>query len=91
LNGSKFNYLILSAENNPRKLDRVILSVQSEGGPVPPPPIVVQDDEPAAVEEQSIAQAPQPLPGPGPMDPLMIPPKPQPEVKPLTDENNPDQ
>jgi len=39
LNGSKFNFLILSAENDPRQLDRVILSPRSEGGPTPLPPM----------------------------------------------------
>ena len=32
LNGSRFNFLILSAVDDPQKLDRVILSMRSEGG-----------------------------------------------------------
>jgi hypothetical protein len=38
LNGSKFNFLILSAANDPRQLKRVILSPRVEGGPMPLPP-----------------------------------------------------
>jgi hypothetical protein len=34
LNGSKFNFLILSSANDPRSLDRVILSARPEGTPV---------------------------------------------------------
>jgi hypothetical protein len=37
LNGSKFNFLILSSTIDPRALDRVILSSRPEG-PMPPPP-----------------------------------------------------
>jgi AMIN domain len=37
LNGSKFNFLILSSSNDPTVLDRVILSSRPEG-PAPPPP-----------------------------------------------------
>jgi AMIN domain-containing protein len=36
LNGSKFNFLILSAVNDPRQVDRVILSVRPEGFVAPP-------------------------------------------------------
>jgi len=36
LNGSKFNFLILSSATNPQVLDRVILSSRPEG-PMPPP------------------------------------------------------
>src|SRR3954453_15069781 len=38
LNGSRFNFLILNSVNDPRQLDRVILSTRTEGGFVPPPP-----------------------------------------------------
>jgi hypothetical protein len=46
LNGSKFNFLILSSTGDPRALDRVILSSRPEG-PMPPPP--VQRPEPRVV------------------------------------------
>jgi AMIN domain len=38
LNGSKFNFLILNSANDPRQLDRVILSPREEGVATPPPP-----------------------------------------------------
>jgi AMIN domain len=57
LNGSKFNFLILSAANDPTKLDRVILSTRSEGNFIAPLPQVqnnddAEDDEPAVVRNQ---------------------------------------
>ncbi len=59
LNGSKFNFLILSAANDPTKLDRVILSTRTEGNFVAPLPQVennngddTQDEEPAVVHNQ---------------------------------------
>jgi AMIN domain len=49
LNGSKFNFLIMSAGDDPRALGRVILSYRTEGGENMPSPAVVQagDDPPA--------------------------------------------
>jgi hypothetical protein len=48
LNGSKFNFLILSSATDPRALDRVILSSRPEG-PMPPPRpqprVVAEEDE----------------------------------------------
>jgi hypothetical protein len=67
LNGSKFNFLILSSSKDPQVLDRVILSSRPEG-PIPAPspqrPPVVQDedDEP---EAQPAMSATQPHPAPG--------------------------
>jgi AMIN domain-containing protein len=65
LNGSRFNFLILSAADDPAKLDRVILSTRAEGvvmaAPLPP----VQDATP--VEDASAAPAqsnPPPLTNP---------------------------
>lgn len=54
LNGSRFNFLILSAPDDPNKLDRVILSTRSEGNFVAPLPQMQnsdgsEDDEPAVV------------------------------------------
>jgi len=71
LNGSKFNFLILSAPNDPRQLDRVILSMRTEGNFLAPsaqpnvsqmnddPPI---EEEPATVRRQpsNVAAAPAP-------------------------------
>jgi len=48
LNGSRFNFLILSAADNPSQLDRVILTTRTDGGPAPLPQ--VQNDEPVADE-----------------------------------------
>ena len=59
LNGSKFNFLILSAANDATRLDRVILSTRTEGNFVAPLPQVEnsnneepQDEEPAVVNTQ---------------------------------------
>ena len=95
LNGSKFNFLILNAANNPQQLDRVILSPRPERVNTPPPPVAhnqdVDDDPtptPPPVQVQPVkapSRMAQPAPG-------MQPPPQQPEVKPATDDNNtPDQ
>jgi hypothetical protein len=48
LNGSRFNFLIASAPDNPQKLDRVILSVRGSGVVTPLPPMQTVDEvEPA--------------------------------------------
>jgi hypothetical protein len=39
LNGSKFNFLILNAAGDPKKLDRVILTPRTDGGPATLPPL----------------------------------------------------
>jgi AMIN domain len=94
LNGSNFNFLILSAPNDPARLDRVILSVRPEGGFVPqPPPIQVQnqvqnpvqnDDpvepEPARMNLQPGHRVPRPPQAPA-----------QPDGKTPAGENTPDQ
>jgi hypothetical protein len=86
LNGSNFNFLILSAANDPKHVDRVILSVRPESGFVsPPPPARVQDG--AAEEPESSSANPQPtntVPAP-----TQAPA--QPEAKTPTDVNAPDQ
>jgi hypothetical protein len=73
LNGSKFNFLILSAANDPNTLDRVILSTRPEG-PAPPyrPPVQqpMRDEPPPA--EATNPEPPQPAPGvppPGQQEP----------------------
>jgi hypothetical protein len=52
LNGSRFNFLILSSPDDPQKLERVILSVRGDGVVVPLPPMQrteeVQAEPPAA-------------------------------------------
>jgi hypothetical protein len=65
LNGSKFNFLILSSTSDPRSLDRVILSSRPEG-PMPPPPrqqarVVVEEDAEADVEPK-VARPAKPAP-----------------------------
>ena len=85
LNGSKFNFLILSAVDDPQKLDRVILSTRTEGGFVPPPLAPIQnndaeDNEPASMNLQQGNRPPAPVQVPQP-----------PEGKTAADENTPDQ
>jgi len=85
LNGSKFNFLILSAVDDPQKLDRVILSTRPEGGFVPPSPARMQEEEdpedrePANTNLQPLDRTRAPVQIPQP-----------PEVKTPADENNPD-
>ena len=55
LHGSKFNFLILSSPNDPRQLDRVILSPRADGGPMPLSPVQNNDaeqDAPPAAQPQ---------------------------------------
>jgi len=63
LNGSKFNFLILSSPRDPRALERVILSPRSEGGPTPLPQmqanVPAQEDLPQGPPAENIVQ-PQP-------------------------------
>ena len=66
LNGSKFNFLILSSSSDPRSLDRVILSSRPDGPTPPPPPrsqprAVVEGDSDADVGPR-VASPPQPGP-----------------------------
>jgi len=63
LNGSRFNFLILSAANDPGKLDRVILSARAEGAILALPPMPVQDTNPN--EDTSPAQSNNAPPNPG--------------------------
>ena len=59
LNGSRFNFLILSATNDPAKLDRVILSTRAEGAVMPLPQMAVQNVDPQS-DPMTAAAAPQP-------------------------------
>lgn len=92
LNGSKFNFLILSAADDPAKLDRVILSTRYDGvfqtpPGLPAPPVQAQnnelsDEEPGFVQNQPSGRPP-------------APPRAQPQMKPeqnaAADENQPQQ
>jgi hypothetical protein len=92
LNGSKFNFLILSSSTDPRSLDRVILSPRPEG-PMPPPRpqvrSVADDDDEAVVQprdaQPKIAPPPvrpaPPVENPSPSD-HPAPPASAPETKP---------
>jgi hypothetical protein len=86
LNGSKFNFLIMNAADDPTRLDRVILSTRPEGGYSAPPLRQVQttddsdDREPASMNIQ-----------PGNRQPAPVQVPPQGEGKPLADDNTPDQ
>jgi AMIN domain len=87
LNGSKFNFLILSAASDPRQLDRVILSPRTEGVIMPAPAIEVQNDAPADNDAS-------PDPGAAPSintAPIQNPPGAAPEMKSRDDENIPPQ
>lgn len=81
LNGSRFNFLILSAVNDPRQLDRVILSMRTEGG-VMPPPVQMQSDDSDADEPPVPAPVPvQAQPGNTASQPMQVPPAAQPEIR----------
>ncbi len=68
LNGSHFNFLILSAPDDPNKLDRVILSTRMDGNFVAPLPQMQNsddsgdDDEPAVVRNNQQQQPDNPVP-----------------------------
>jgi len=71
LNGSSFNFLILSSSSDPRTLDRVILSSRPEG-PMPQPqaqrtspqPRAVVDEDADTDVEPKVAPSPRPMPVP---------------------------
>jgi hypothetical protein len=86
LNGSKFNFLILSSSIDPRALDRVILSPRAEG-PMPvariqAQPVTDEDDE---AEVQSKVAPPArpatPTVSPNPSSDSQIPPATPPDTK----------
>ena len=73
LNGSKFNFLILNASNDPTRLERVILSTKPDIVFTPPPPQPTRpsfkekdeessDDEPASLHNGPNNGPPPPLP-----------------------------
>lgn len=59
LNGSRFNFLILNSVNDPRQLDRVILTVRNEGGSFPTAPAPAQNYD-VATEEDPVPPPAQP-------------------------------
>jgi hypothetical protein len=65
LNGSRFNFLILNSANDPRQLDRVILSARSEGAFVSPP-TQAQAEPDATVDEPPVPPPAQPAAAPNP-------------------------
>jgi hypothetical protein len=73
LTGSKFNFLILSAANDPSTLDRVILSPRPEGPapayrPLPPVPVQTaapQEEDDAESPAKTAPPSPAPHPNPG--------------------------
>ncbi len=76
LNGSRFNFLILNSANDPRQLDRVILTVRSEGAGYVPAPSPVQNYDVATDEDpvpppqpNPLAAQPQPAPAPNQAQP----------------------
>jgi hypothetical protein len=87
LNGSKFNFLILSAANDPRRLDRVILSARADGGVMPLPPVEVQN----ANADNEDPSSPPPVQAQPINPPAQNPPGSQPEMKSPPDENAPNQ
>ncbi len=92
LNGSKFNFLILSDANDPRQLDKVILSPRVEVAVAPPPPPQFnQPDEPAE-EEPSPQPAPvHPMPQPGPARMHRAPVQPPPQQTETPSNTKPDE
>jgi hypothetical protein len=84
LNGSKFNFLILSSSSDPHSLDRVILSSRPEGPTPPPPPrsqarAVVDQDSDADVGPRAVSP-----PQPGPPGANSTPPPDRPAGSPET-------
>lgn len=83
LNGSKFNFLILNAANDPRQLDRVILSPRGEGAVMPLPPM----QNAADLDEDGAASAAPVRVQPGTVrnSPVQVPPNQPPDAKPADD------
>jgi hypothetical protein len=88
LNGSRFNFLILSAANDPRQLDRVILSPRAEGGLMPLAPMQMQnangtngeDDEPSPPPQPVQSIEPPPAQNPGQAQEMKAPPDESPNL-----------
>jgi hypothetical protein len=66
LNGSRFNFLILSAADNPLQLDRVILSTRMDVVSYASPPAVQPQPEPVEQQEDPVQNQPVNAPPPQP-------------------------
>jgi hypothetical protein len=66
LNGSKFNFLILNAANDPQRLDRIILTPRPEHVATVNQPQVIQS-APVDVDDDSQSQTPPPQPSTPPV------------------------
>jgi AMIN domain len=87
LNGSRFNFLILSPPNNPQGVEKIVLSPRGEGGGMPMSVAVSNgsdDDEPPPPVASVPVQQPMPeaQPQPNPVAPPTAPPdaKAQPDI-----------
>ncbi len=87
LNGSNFNFLIVSAVNDPRQLDRVILSTRAGGEVEPLAPLPMQNATPDAYQSGIM----RPPPDDDAPEPVQSASAPQAEVKPSPDDGPPDQ
>jgi hypothetical protein len=91
LNGSRFNFLILNSADDPRRLDRVVLSPRGEPGPMLQP-IQVNDQpddegsDPEA-EAQTVTVPPPPVPVPSTPPDAMPRPRPRPEYLPQPEDD----
>lgn len=85
LNGSKFNFLILSSSKDPQVVDQVILTPRAEGA-VPMQPPTPQPAPPVANNENNENQDPQSRMAPPPRG---MPVPNRPEVEPPAEENAP--
>lgn len=84
LNGSNFNFLILNAASDPKKLDRVILTPRTEGEPTTLPPLQTADQTP-----QPEPELPQQAGPPAQPEPHFAPPQPEANVPPTPDPPDP--
>jgi hypothetical protein len=92
LNGSKFNFLIVSAPDNPRQLDRVILSQRNENLVVSRAPIPnnnVANNHPDEDDDDAAHATPPPPPAPRPSQPNPMQPEAHPEVNNPSGDNQP--
>ena len=89
LNGSRFNFLILNAADDPRRLDRVILTPRVEGAATPLSPVLDSND--ADSDQQPVPPAPGTVQAPPPGGPPVQIPPPRPQVDLPPDESAPDQ
>jgi hypothetical protein len=87
LNGSNFNFLILSSPNDASRVDRVILSPRVDGGLMPLPPAQEaaqapdEDVPPVAAPPNDVAATPVPPEGVAPQEPQNPQEQPQPVVE----------